>query len=86
MTLAECIERLKVIQAMFNLSGYRAERETIAYITSVLERVDEPQLSQVIYDTCQKELNQTIGFSLTKSECDMFAHAIVEYILSGGEK
>jgi hypothetical protein len=38
---------------------------------------EKKELSKVILDTCEKELNKTIGFMLTEREADTFSTAIL---------
>ena len=52
-----------------------AEKENISPKGVIMEKKKE--LSKVILDTCDKELDGSIGFMLTEREADIFATAIL---------
>jgi len=48
--------------------------------------LSEKEIAQILLDTCEKELNQTIGFMLTDKEAEMFAQAIHSAQQAANEK
>lgn len=83
MTIKEAIEVLKENKVHYYTSCRKQAMDALLHLAQSL--TEEGKLEGILLGTCEKELDETIGFMLTEKEANIFATAIRKEMGGGNE-
>ena len=56
------------------------DKKYITLAIDTLKRIEAKGIEKVLLDTCEKELNESIGFMLTENDARIFSKDIYSYL------
>jgi len=86
--IKEAIEVLENIKPLLGLipdlgiQGVMQGVKALSLAIKVLSGLEKEVIAKILLDTCEKELNESIGFMLTTNDANIFATAILNSLVA----